>query len=294
MPLNRYQRLAYRLLGSSVASSAGSNIHLRLSLLKAHVPLRPEVYLGYSYLNMIMAFGSTSLLVGALGGLAAMGAVAVPATLFVFLVPLPLVLAFTTYLLTFVIPDLRASNRARDIDAKLPYALSYAATMASAGMTPDRIFATLAKQPLYGEVASEAAWISRDLQLLGKDLAAALTEAIDRSPSVKFQDFLQGALSTISSGGDLKQYFLSKSEQYVYENRQNQKKFLDNLGVLGESFVTVVVAGPLFLLVLLSVMSTLGGDPRSLLLIGYVLVLVLLPLAQAGFAATIKYVTPEV
>jgi flagellar protein FlaJ len=294
LPLNQYQRLAYRLLGGSVERSAMGNVHLRLSLQKAHIYLRPEVYLGYSYLNMIIAFGATSFLVVVLALLAASGAIGVGATMFVFLIPLPLVLAFSTYILTFIIPDLRAATRARDIDAKLPYALNYIATMASAGMTPDKIFANLSRQPLYGEVANEAAWISRDLRLLGKDLGTALTQAIDRSPSVKFQDLLQGAITTIGSGGDLKTYFLTKAEQYVYENRQDQKKFLDNLGVLGESFVTVVVVAPLFLLVLLSVMTTLGGDAKSLLLIGYVLILLLLPMAQLGFAMTIKYVTPEV
>ena len=63
--------------------------------------------------------------------------------------------------------------------------------------------------------------------------------------------------------------------------------------MLAESFVTVVVAAPLFLIVILSVMTSLGGDAEQTLVLGYSLVLLLLPLAQFGFAMTIKTMTPE-
>ncbi|MCA1813870.1 MAG: type II secretion system F family protein [Halobacteriales archaeon] len=294
MTLSRYQRFAYRALGGVVQKPAQQNVHLRLSLQKAHIHLRPEVYLGYSYLNMLLVFVAFAMLAGVLGLLIALHAVAVGGSVFLFVVPLPIVLAATLYVLTYVLPDVRAASRARDIDAKLPYALNYIATMASAGITPDKIFWSLSNQAIYGEVANEAAWISRDLRLLGKDIPGALTAAIDRSPSVKWQDLLQGAIAAVTTGGDLKTYFLAKSEQFMYENRQEQKRFLENLGVLAESFVTVVVAAPLFLLVLLSVMTLFGSDPRSGLSLGYIIVLVLLPMAQLGFLLTIKYVTPEV
>lgn len=294
MPLSKYQRLAYKMYGSSVEKMAQSNAHLRLSLQKAHIYLRPEVYLGYSLLNMTLVFAACAVLMAGVTLLFVSGLLDVPATLLVFLVPLPMALAAIIYLLTFIIPDIRASSRARDIDAKLPYALNYISTMASAGVTPDKVFASLANQPIYGEVANEAAWISRDLRLLGKDVVGALTAGIDRSPSMKWQDVLQGAITTLTSGGDLKSYLLAKSEQFMYENRQQSKQFLDSLGVLAESFVTVVVAAPLFLLVLLSIMTMFGGDPRSSLTLGYLLVLLMLPMAQLGFAMTIKFVTPEV
>lgn len=293
MPLNGYQRFAYRVFGRFVANSARSNVHLRLTLQRAHINVRPEVYLSYSYLNMTVSFLATFFLVIVLAGARIAGLVEVPAGIFAVLIPMPFILAATIYLTTFLLPDIRAGSRARDIDAKLPYALNYIAIMASAGITLDKIFASLAKQPVYGEIASEAAWISRDLDLLGRDIIGALTSAIDRSPSLKFQDFLQGAIINITSGGDMKNYFRAKSDQYAYESRQDQKKFLDNLGVLAESFVTVVVAAPLFLLVLLSVMTMFGSSGNNALLIGYTMILAVLPLAQAGFVLTIKAVTLE-
>jgi flagellar protein FlaJ len=291
--LRRHERLAFRLFGRLARPGAEKNIHLRMALQRAHITMRPEVYLSVAYLLAFAAAVLSAIPVLLLAGLSAAGAVGVPGPFFIFLVPAPLVLAAMVYVLAIAGPDLRALNRTRDINAKLPYALNYIATMASAGATPEVLFATLADQPIYGEVTREAAWITRDMRLLGADVVTALQRGIDRSPSAKFQDFLQGAVTALTSGGDLKAYFTGKADQFIYENRQEQKKFLDSLGVLAESFVTVVVAAPLFLIVILSVMTSFGGSAQDTLLLGYVLVFILIPMSQAGFAWTIKVMTPE-
>lgn len=293
MALARRHRLAYRLFGGRIKPRAEANVHLRVTLQRAHILMRPEVYLSYAYLTMAIAAGAAVALGAAAAALYFYTPVEFPFEVLLVLGPLPVLLAVLVYVLALVTPDLRAAARARDINAKLPYALNYIAAMAAAGITPERIFDSLGRQRIYGEVANECSWIARDMRLLGRDVVGALTAAIDRSPSVKFQDFLQGAISALTSGGDLKTYFLAKSEQYMYENRQEQRSFLSTLEVLAESYVTVVVAAPLFLLVLLSVMGTFGSSAGASLGLGYVLILVLLPLAQLGFALTIKYVTPE-
>jgi archaeal flagellar protein FlaJ len=287
------ERFAFRLFGRLAQQGAERNAHFRLALQRAHIPVRPEVYLANSYLLSVVVALASLLPIVAVWIAASRGLVEVSQTVLLLLLPAPLVLAAVVYLLGLILPDMRALNRARDIQAKLPYALNYVSTMASAGATPESLFAGLAEQPLYGEVAREAAWITRDIRLLGTDIVTALQRAIDRSPSPKFQDVLQGTVTTLTSGGDLKAYFNGKADQFIQENRQDQRKFLDGLGVLAESFVTVVVAAPLFLIVILSVMTSFGGSAQQTLLIGYMLVFVLIPLSQLGFGWTVKVMTPE-
>ena len=293
MQVTRYQRFAYRLLRPWVERSLRTNEHLRLSLQQARIPIRAEVYLAYSYLNMVVWFFLAAAFLALLQVLSRAGLVNVSVRGLLILSPLPIVLALTIYFLTFLGPDLRASNRARKIDARLPYAINYMATMAAAGTTPQRIFSSLADQPVYGEVAREAAWITRDLTLLGKDLIRALSSATERSPSRRLRDFLQGAITALSSGEDLASYLEAKSHQYVQDNRLDQRRFLDALGILAESYVTVVVAAPLLLLVLLTVFVMFGTNPERMLLLGYLVTLLLLPLAQLAFALTIRSMTPE-
>lgn len=293
MALRRFERLAYRWFGARAVQAVERNPRLKLSLQKAHIYLRPEAYLAAATLTTLLVIVGTGLPVVVLLGAVALGAIEVPLRLLLLLIPIPAVAGAMMYLLATVLPDLRATTRARDINAKLPYALNYLATMASAGGTPEQIFASLAKQPIYGAVAHEAAWITRDVNLLGMDIVTALSRAIERSSSAKMQDLLQGAITSLTSGGDLRTYFTNKADQYLYENRQDQKRFLDGLGVLAESFVTVVVAAPLFLIVILSVMTSFGGSAQETLVLGYALIFGMLPLSQLGFAVTIKVMTPE-
>lgn len=287
------ERMGYRYFGPLAKRSADQNPHLRLALERAHILLRPEVYLASAYFTAVAVAVLTFIPLLLLTLAMASGLVHAPLTLLVFIVPAPIAAAFIVYLGALVLPDIRALNRSRDINAKLPYALNYISTMASAGATPEALFDGLARQPLYGEVSQEAAWIVRDIRLLGGDILGALARGIDRSPSAKFQDFLQGATTALTSGGDLKTYFSGKADQFILENRQEQRKFLDSLAVLAESFVTVVVAAPIFLIVILSVMNSFGGNAGDNLTIGYIMILVLMPMAQAGFAWTIKTITPE-
>lgn len=292
MAMAERHRVAYRLLGGLVNAHTRPE-RLRIPLQRAHVDLRPDVYLSTAYaLTGLLVLGSLALSLLAL--LAHMGGAPVPVALATVFALLALAFAVLGPLGAWYMPAITAQNRARNIDLRLPSAINYISIMAGAGSTPEDIFAGLARQRIYGEIADEAAWITRDLRMLGKDVVTALSDAIERSPSRKLQDFLQGAITTITSGGQLKDYFRAKSEQYVSENRQEQRRFLDSLSVLAESYVTIVVAGPVFLIVLLSVMLMFGGGGRKMLDMGYVIVLGIIPFAQLTFAWTLRLVMPEV
>ncbi len=293
MAIGAYRRVALRLFGAQAERAVRRNERIGFALQRAQIRLRPEVYLSSAYLTAGLASLVGLLVVVMYAAYAIAGGNASDVRSIAIFVPLPLLAGAGVYLVAMMQPDMKARTRARDIDAKLPYALNYIATMASAGATPERIFSSLATQSVYGEVANESAVISRDLNVLGIDLMNALNNGIDRSPSQYWEDVLQGAITVLSSGGELREYFNSKSEQYLAANRQDQQQFLESLGVLAESFVVVVVAAPLFLIVILSVMTMFGSSAKQMLTLGYMMVLVLLPMAQAGFGVTIKTMTPE-
>jgi flagellar protein FlaJ len=203
----------------------------------------------------------------------------------------PLVLGGMFWVLGLSNPGSKAKKRAKDINLKLPYALNYVAAMASAGVIPTEIFQSLSKQKIYGEVAKEAAWIYKDIEIHGKDIVTALRRAIDRSPSTKFQEFLQGAITTITSGGDLKEYFQQKAQRYQWENRQDQKAFIDTMGLMAETYVTVAVAGPLFMMVMMAIIAIISGQgTRNLAFLTYMM----LPLINAGYVFMLKSMIPEI
>ncbi|HET6398995.1 MAG TPA: type II secretion system F family protein, partial [Candidatus Thermoplasmatota archaeon] len=208
-------RTSYRLLGDRGALLAQRNPRLGLGLQRARILVRPEMYMAATLAWCAILFAVALLPLLLLGLAHAAGAISVPPRFYALLVPAPVVVAALAYVLRLLLPDLRALTRARDIDAKLPYAINYISTMAAAGATPEQIFTSLSRQAIYGEVAQEAAWVARDLKVLGTDILTALSRATDRSPSARFQDFVQGMVTTLSSGGQLKSYLNSKSEQYL-------------------------------------------------------------------------------
>jgi flagellar protein FlaJ len=155
--------------------------------------------------------------------------------------------------------------------------------MASANVNVDVIFKEMSKQPIYGEIQKEAEWITRDTELLGQDILSALKSASLRTPSEKFQDFLQGVVTTSSSGGELKPFFLIKAKQYEDEKRLELRSQIETLGMLAESFVTVGVAFPLFLVVMMSIMALVGSNPDFILNMLYAVTFGMIPMTEFGF-----------
>ncbi|MFW6173679.1 MAG: type II secretion system F family protein [Elusimicrobiota bacterium] len=190
------------------------------------------------------------------------------------------------YFISLILPNSTAKSRGKKIDLHLAYALNFISAMSSAGVTPTEIFKSLSKQDIYGEIKQEASWIYRDVVLLGTDIVTAIRENIERTPSQKFKEFLQGVIVTVTSGGSLKSYFMNKASQYMWENRQQQKQLLESLGIMAESYVTAAVAGILLLLIVIPLMMIISGDFNANFL--YVLIFMVVPLIHVGFAVVIR------
>ncbi|ABS56419.1 type II secretion system protein [Methanoregula boonei 6A8] len=202
-----------------------------------------------------------------------------------------LVFGGITYAIFIAYPSVVAGNRRRNIDATLPYAINYITSMSTAGITPAEIFRLLGDSPIYGESSVEARYIARELDIFGRDLIDALRIVSSSTPSLRMKEFLQGAMASISSGGNLTEYFRTKAAQYALENRQTQKLFLDTLALISESYVTAMVAGTLFLIILQSIMSVLGGDSKPIFL--YVVIYLMIPFGTMMFIIMISSMTPE-
>ncbi|MEK6975234.1 MAG: type II secretion system F family protein [Candidatus Thermoplasmatota archaeon] len=286
-----FERLCGRWFGSAGARNLANHPLLGIRLAQARNPLVPSVYLAsvYGQVGVAVLVGLLPLVIAlVLAG----GPVALGVRWIVPLTGLPGLLATATYAWGMLRPDLEAKARRRDVESHLPYALNFMAALASAGVVPVEVFGALGSQRVYGEMAAEANLIYRDTKLFSRDLVTALQAAARRSPSQQLEEFLQGAVSTITSGGDLKTYLLAKAEQFAQENRREQKAFLESLGVMAESYVVVAAAAPLFLLVILSVMMLVseGLDPTFML---NILVLVALPVIHSMFAYILRTMRPD-
>jgi flagellar protein FlaJ len=285
MTLTKYQRMSYKWLGRFGERRA--NQHLQDGLQSAHMEIRAGAYLSYVFLSTIIGFlCSLIFIVVFLFILLPLLGVVLDSGLVIFFLFMPGFIAVIIYAMLLSTPKSRAKKRKKKIDVNLAYAINFISAMASAGVTPTEIFKSLSKQDIYGEVKEESAWIYRDVGLLGFDILSAIKKNIARTPSQRFKEFLQGMVVTVTSGGSLKTYFMHKADQYLWENRNQQKQLLETLGIMAESYVTAAVAGVLLLLIVIPLMMIITGDWNAVFL--YILILIIVPLIHIGFAVVIR------
>jgi len=208
-------------------------------------------------------------------------------------------------------PTRKARHRGSIADLYLPHAASFVAALAASNATMETIFLALSTQrakkigssywiskmfswagmettrDVFPIISDESAAIYRDITILGVDTLSALQNAVDRAPSPWLAEFFQGTASTISSGGNLKLYFLSTAERFMEDIKQDQKVALEQLATQAEMFVTVAVAMPIFLIIILIItvwISTDSGDAGNSMGTLYMVIFVLVPVLHVLFA----------
>ena len=183
-------------------------------------------------------------------------------------------------------PTSKAKSRGKNIDRYLPYATNFINTMSVAGISPSEIFEALSTVKLYGEIQKEAKKITTEISMMGIDTITAIQNAIVISPSNKFKEFLQGMLGVIQSGSELGPYFDRCVEKYMETDLVERKRNLESLAVMAEAFVVTVIAFPLFLVIIISIMGmTSGGISFEFL---FILAFMILPMAYFGFYVMMK------
>jgi flagellar protein FlaJ len=304
---NIYFNVAYEIFGKYYDNRRHEYYSLRLNMLRNRMGIGYDMYMSGAMLTafacMLFALIAINLLFYFLGVPDFTGSrISAPQWLFQFseykkaaiwliLNAITGIFVFIAVYKTFVLyPAVMAGERKRGIERMLPYAINYMSSMAGAGVLPLDLFRSLAANDIYRDVAVEARYLVRDIEVLGLNLVSGMRNLALTTPSPSLQDFLQGAITVITSGGNLEPYFKIKTEQYLIENRQKQKEFLETMGLLGETYVTAFVAGPLFMIVVISIMAIMGGAEMIFL---YLLIYAIIPFGSAMFILLISSMTPE-
>ncbi len=170
-----------------------------------------------------------------------------------------LVVLFSAFGICYAYPTLGISSKARKIDANLPLTANFMAVLASAGMPPERIFRSLANVGDEFALGEELRRIIGDIEVLGLDLNEALKNGALRSASRKFGAMLDGVVTTAHVGGDLAAYLREESEKYKKTRVSAMKGYIESLAGMAEVYVSFMIALPLALVVMLTIMSFLGG-----------------------------------
>lgn len=215
---------------------------------------------------------------------ASIGALRVLASIFIFFIA-----AYAAYLFFLTYPAVLKKSRATKINLLLHNAVAYIYAMRRGGAEMITIFRSIAEESaVYGEVAHEFRRVVRDTDYFGCDLITALRHLQETTPSEKLRDFLQDLVSVVESGGDVLGFLEGRVRVYQDEARFEQKSFLNTLQLAAESYVTLFVAGPLFIIIVMVVMGLMSSTPVAHL---SVVVYLLIPVGSLFFVLFIDAVS---
>lgn len=196
--------------------------------------------------------------------------------------------AFTYYYPSFII-----SEKKGKIENSLAFVSIYMSTLTKSGFQPQNIFKMLSKFNDYPAAASEARKINHEVNKLGMDLRTSLEKAIARSPSPDWTEFLSGIKNSIETGGNLDKYLEEKSKGYTKDYKRKLESFGKTLTLLMNLYITVIIVGTIFFIIVSSLMGAVGGIPvGTIKLFHYITVFGGLPLVTAILITLVKSASP--
>ena len=281
-----YVKLCYRTFGGISRSFRSYFLDLRNDLQKAGMNYTLDEYMSTALFTSTITFVIENITLAFIFG-------------FLFDLLASLFLAFTLsltmsgllFFLFYSYPSTVAGSKNSKIKKALPFFVSYLNTIASAKLSPSTLFKTVSKFKEYGEISNEADNIARDIDLFGMTFSSAIKKQAKKTPSKEFKELLWGINTMIASGGDLSFYLKQKSEEFMNDYRRSIRKYSQDLSLFVEVYLTLVITGSIFFIVLSSVITTVTPGMDTVLLQVFV-VLILLPMLSIGFIVIIKSISP--
>jgi flagellar protein FlaJ len=207
---------------------------------------------------------------------------------------LNIVIVLIVFFIFYTYPSMAAGKRKKDIETSLPFATTYMATVANSGAPPITMFKVISQFQEYGEVSKESEKIYRDVEAFGMDLVGAIRKTADRTPSEELKELLWGLDTVLTSGGNVSDFLHEKSRLFIAEYGRRLQQYSRTLSLLIEIYLTLILVGSVFFIIITALMSVLGGGGMGtyLFFIQFLVIFIVLPFVSIGFIFLIKSIAP--
>lgn len=208
----------------------------------------------------------------------------------IYMIFVPLLNAIAAFVILSFYPYQKALSRRRNIETNLPFVLTHMGAVVASGVPPYVVFRLISEFEEYGEVSKEMRKIIRNVDTFGIDPMTAVKQVAERTPSEDLKQILSGFVTTTESGGDVKLFLKNAGQQALFEWRIKREKFLQQLSAYAEFYVGILIAAPLFIIALFSVMNmispTMGG--YNILDLMKMSIYLIVPVLNIGFLLFIR------
>lgn len=283
-----YTRMAFTLFGRFSDNLAVFFPYLTDDLKKAGMKTSNKEYISTGMFTSFLFFLAEIPVLSFIFGIFFQGIVLSLITAITFSVLLTIIIfyLFTKY------PNTIVADRSKKIDTFLPFASLFLSTIAGTKLPLNQVFKLFAQNSKYGEITQQIQMMSNDMEVFGLDVHTALQRSIDRTPSKKMKEMLYGLLSTSISGGDIAIYLREKSQTQMEDYGRIINQFSKKITLFIEIYLTAIVLGGVFFVILTSIFSGISGVSGNTILLQSLVIFIFLPLLSVIFILFVKISSP--
>jgi flagellar protein FlaJ len=283
--------LSFKFFGRTIEPFVGYFESIKYDLLKANLGFSLTEYVYTMFFTLLLLFAIEFPVIVVIVAIILQDA----AIAFLFSFTITTVILLLVFFLFYTYPSMASGRRRKSIDATLPFGTTYLATIASSGAPPIAMFKILSQFKEYGELSVETGKIYRDVEAFGMDLVSAIRKTASRTPSEELKELLWGLDTVLTSGGSIGNFLHEKSRTFISEYRRRLEQYSRTLALLIEVYLTVVLVGSIFFIIMTALMSILGGggDGTTMIFIQFLVIFVALPFASIGFIGLLKAISPS-
>lgn len=284
--MTEYSRFCYTIIGTSITPIRKYFLDIKTDMQTAGMNFTLDEYLSMAAFTSVILFVVESIVLSFIFGILR----------FPTLVAVSLALTFSfslTVMIFFIFysyPKTVSKGREDEINKVLPFAVSYMSAISSGDTPPYFMFKTISEIKEYGEVAKEAGAIARNMKMFGLNFSDAIKREAARTPSKNMKEILWGTNTTIMSGGDVRMYLKERADLLNEDYRRKIRKYSQDLSMLVEIYLTIIMVGSIFFIVLTSVMG--GSGDASMATVQSFVILFFLPLTSIGFIFLMRMKSP--
>ncbi|MDD5254058.1 MAG: type II secretion system F family protein [Candidatus Nanoarchaeia archaeon] len=209
---------------------------------------------------------------------------------------LSIILGGITFLVIYFYPSTIVNQRRRAIKNDLPFVILHMSAIAGSGAHPIAMFNLILGTEEYPGVKGEIKKVVNYVNLFGYDLTAAMRAVALTTPSRDFKELLDGMITTIETGGNLKEFLKAKSQDTMNTYKLERKKYVESLAAYSDVYTGMLIAAPLLFFTVLAIIQGVGGGSiagvsvKTLAIIG---TFVAIPLLNLGFIVFLNMSRPE-
>ncbi|VVB83932.1 Type II secretion system (T2SS), protein F [uncultured archaeon] len=163
-----------------------------------------------------------------------------------------------TFIFMYFYPSLEKKSIEGKIEAELPFAVIHMSAISGSMIDPTKIFSIISSTKEYPHLEKEFNKLMNEINIYGYDLVTALKESALNSPSQKLAELFNGLATTITSGGNMYEFFEKRAQSLLFDYRLDREKSTKTAETFMDIYISVVIAAPMILMLLLMMMKISG------------------------------------